>query len=103
MRKVYKCVYVWDKYKWPSIDGHELSDAFVEFVVAVWIVKNNHVQDNYFFLSADAPFFLAVPRNFLERFLRSLRNLREAFSTLVANPLRTNRKRGSKFMDSRES
>ena len=60
-------------------------------------------EEIYFFLSLEAPFFLAVPRNFLARFLRSLRNLRDAFSTLAANPLRTNRKRGSKFIDSRES
>lgn len=64
---------------------------------------NNEEESVYFFLSPEAPFFLAVPRNFLARFLRSLRNLRDAFSTLAANPLRTNRKRGSKFMDSRES
>ena len=40
----------------------------------------------YFFLAGSPAFTFLTPRTFLERFLRSLRSLREAFSTLAARP-----------------
>jgi len=49
----------------------------------------HHGHDIYFFLSLLAPFVLAVPLNSLERFFRCLRCCLDAFSILVAWPIRT--------------
>jgi len=50
-----------------------------------------------FFGASEALTFL-VPRSFFARFLRSLRNLRDAFSTLDSRPDRTKRYLGSNFL-----
>lgn len=59
--------------------------------------RKEEIKHIYFFFAGSPALTFLTPRTFLERFLRSLRSLREAFSTLGARPERTRRWRGSNF------